>query len=143
MRGHIEGHLLFRKLKKGEGMKVLRKLAVLVAVCGLMALTQAATASADNVSKQRTKQIICQIFGRYCKQAISVANCETGGTFSVYAGEGKHQYHGLFQMGSWERRTYGHGYDAWAQARAAYRYFVATGRDWSPWQCRPGGWLAW
>lgn len=78
---------------------------------------------------------ICAVFGAYCSQAIRVADCETGGTFSVYARNG--QYLGLFQMGSHERATYGHSWTAIGQARAAYRYFVASGRDWSPWDCKP------
>jgi hypothetical protein len=47
------------------------------------------------------------------------------------------QYLGLFEMGAHERRIYGHASNAWAQDRSAYRYFNATGRDWSPWQCKP------
>ena len=107
-------------------------------------LTFAATAGATPTHHRapaNVRNAICAVFGRYCDQALSVVNCETGGTYSVYASNG--QYQGLFQMGSWERRTYGHGYTPYAQAQAAYRYFVASGRDWSPWQCRPGGWLAW
>jgi hypothetical protein len=77
--------------------------------------------------------IICRVFGSYCRQAISVARCESG--LSIYARNG--QYLGLFQMGSFARSTYGHGWDAWTQSRAAYRYFVASGRDWSPWTCKP------
>lgn len=83
---------------------------------------------------------ICHVFGSYCSQALSVARCETGGTFSVYAQNG--QYLGLFQMGSYARSRYGHSWTAIGQARAAYGYFVDSGRDWSPWQCRPWG-LAW
>lgn len=49
------------------------------------------------------------------------------------------QYRGCFQMGDWERRNYGHGNNPWAQAAAAYRYFRATGSDWSPWSCKPQG----
>ena len=47
------------------------------------------------------------------------------------------QYLGLFQMGSSERRLFGHGETALEQAQAAYRYFVRSGRDWSPWSCKP------
>ena len=85
---------------------------------------------------------ICHVFGSRCSEAIAVARCETGGTFSVWAGYGKHQYLGLFQMGSSERARFGHGWTPLEQARAAHRYFVASGSDWSPWQCRPWG-LAW
>lgn len=73
------------------------------------------------------------IFGRYASQAIHVAWCES--RLNVWARNG-HQL-GLFQMGSWERSRYGNGMGAWAQTRAAHRYFVATGRDWSPWVCKP------
>jgi hypothetical protein len=86
---------------------------------------------------QEARRAVTAVFGSYASQAMSVANCETGGTFSVWAGYGKHDYWGLFQMGYGERRTYGHGWNPWAQARAAYRYFVASGRDWSPWTCKP------
>lgn len=83
---------------------------------------------------------IYAVFGPYGSQAVAVARCETGGTFSVYARNG--QYLGLFQMGDYARSRYGHGWNPWAQARAAHRYYVDSGRDWSPWQCRPWG-LAW
>lgn len=29
------------------------------------------------------------------------------------------------------------GSTALAQVRAAYRYFLASGADWSPWECKP------
>jgi hypothetical protein len=77
--------------------------------------------------------VICQVFGAYCSQALAVARCESG--FSTSAVNG--QYLGLFQMGSSERSTYGNGYTAYEQSEAAYRYFVASGRDWSPWACKP------
>jgi len=81
------------------------------------------------------KQIICKVFGpKYCSQAIRVADCETGGTYNIWAKNG--QYLGLFQMGSSERAKYGHGNGGWAQARAAERYLIASGQDWSPWSCR-------
>lgn len=79
------------------------------------------------------QSIICSVFGPYCSQALSVAGCESG--FSTSAVNG--QYLGIFQMGSSERATYGHGPDARSQALAAYAYFVAAGSDWSPWACKP------
>lgn len=78
------------------------------------------------------KQAICTVFGRYCSQAVNVAWCES--RLSTQAQNG--QYLGLFQMGSSERRLFGHGSTAHAQALAAHRYFVVSGRDWSPWSCR-------
>lgn len=83
--------------------------------------------------------IIRYVFGDYGSEAVSVAYCES--RLSVFARNG--QYLGLFQMGDYARSRYGHGWDAWTQSRAAYRYFVDAGKDWSPWQCRPGGGLAW
>lgn len=75
------------------------------------------------------------VFGRYGDEAVAVARCETGGTFSVWASNG--QFKGIFQLGEWERATYGHGDTPLEQARAAYRYFAASGYDWSPWTCQP------
>lgn len=80
-------------------------------------------------------QTICAVFGRYCAQAIQVARCESG--IRTWAENG--QYLGIFQMGSSERRIYGHGSTVLEQARAAWRYFVRSGRDWSPWSCKPWG----
>ena len=76
---------------------------------------------------------ICDVFGRYCDQAIAVAWCESRLLTTARNG----QYHGLFQMGSAERRLFGHGWTAQQQAIAAHRYFVHSGRDWSPWSCKP------
>lgn len=78
-------------------------------------------------------QAILAVFGPRGWEAVSVARCETGGTFNVYARNG--QYLGLFQMGAYARSRYGHGWTALAQARAAYRYFRVAG--WAPWACKP------
>lgn len=77
--------------------------------------------------------VICDTFGRWCDQALNVSWCESRWRTTARNG----QYRGLFQMGAWERRAFGHGPDARTQARAALRYFVRTGRDWSPWECKP------
>ncbi len=79
------------------------------------------------------RNAICSVFGRYCGEALQVAQCESGLTTTARNG----QYLGLFQMGSGERRLFGHGTTAIEQVRAAHRYFVASGRDWSPWSCKP------
>ncbi len=111
--------------------------AILVAA---LALTFAVPAQAHNEriagQQARAKVVICKVFGPYCQQALDVSWCES--KWYVWAGVGKHQYHGLFQMGSSERARYGHHpTNAWIQARAAWRYFVASGKDWSPWSCKP------
>ena len=77
--------------------------------------------------------MICRVFGRLLPEALAVSRCESG--LSTDAQNG--QYLGLFQMGSTERRLFGHGPTAAEQAAAAHRYFVASGRDWSPWSCKP------
>lgn len=76
---------------------------------------------------------ICAIFKGHCREALAVARCESG--YSTAAQNG--QYLGLFQMGSFARGAYGHGSTPLAQAKAAYRYFIESGRDWSPWTCKP------
>jgi hypothetical protein len=73
------------------------------------------------------------VFGSYAGQALAVASCESG--HRTWAQNG--QYLGMFQMGSSERALYGHGSTPLAQARAAWKYFVRSGRDWSPWSCKP------
>lgn len=79
------------------------------------------------------RKAICHVFKDYCGEALRVAHCES--RFSTRAQNG--QYLGLFQMGSSERRRYGHGPTALQQSRAAHIYFVRSGRDWSPWSCKP------
>lgn len=81
------------------------------------------------VAPTSVEGVICAVFGPYCSQAVAVARCES--TLNVYARNG--QYEGLFQMGDYARSTYGHGWDAWTQTRAAYAYFRDAG--WSPWEC--------
>lgn len=108
---------------------------ILAAIIAALLLVPAASAHRDR-GPEGVKQIIRQVFGPYYgEQAVRVSNCETGGTFWWGAANG--QYLGIFQMGSDERRKYGHGNGPWPQAQAAYRYFVASGRDWSPWECKP------
>ena len=87
---------------------------------------------ARRLSGLEPKIAICSVFGDHCHEAVAVASCESH--LSTTAQNG--QYLGLFQMGSYERRLFGHGATAHAQAVAAHRYFVRSGRDWSPWGCR-------
>ena len=81
------------------------------------------------------------VFGAYAWQAKRVSACESGdrdGDLSPHVVRATNgQYLGMFQMGSSERARYGHGSTPIAQVRAAYAYFVASGRDWSPWSCKP------
>src|SRR5215813_946430 len=104
--------------------------AILLAL--VFAVTASAQASQDGY-RQTNERIIRQVFGGYGSQAVRVASCESG--LSTWAHNG--QYLGLFQMGYYARAKYGHANDAWTQSRAAYRYFRDSGRDWSPWSCKP------
>ena len=79
------------------------------------------------------RSAICRVFGDYCQEALAVSRCESGLRTDAQNG----QYLGLFQMGSNERRIYGHGPTATAQATAAHRYFIDSGRNWGPWSCKP------
>jgi hypothetical protein len=78
-------------------------------------------------------EAICHVFGSYCDQALRVASCESGRGVNAQNG----QYLGMFQMGDYARGQYGHSHTPLGQARAAYAYFVDSGRDWSPWECKP------
>lgn len=111
--------------------------ALIAAILVALALSLAITPARAATPKQNAINAIRAVFGKYASQAIRVAYCETGGTFSLNATNG--QYRGLFQMGSWERATYSRGRYSTAldQTMAAWRYFAATGYDWSPWECKP------
>lgn len=101
----------------------------------VLSLWEKRMSSACSLAEQMSdpQKAICAVFGSRCNEALRVSHCES--RFSTTAQNG--QYLGLFQMGYWERRTYGHGYTPYEQARAAHRYFVASGSDWSPWSCKP------
>jgi hypothetical protein len=85
------------------------------------------------IRKAGPRRAICHVFGKYCGEALRVARCESRLRLTARNG----QYLGLFQMGTSERRRFGHGGSAYRQAKAAHRYFVVSGRDWSPWSCKP------
>jgi hypothetical protein len=87
---------------------------------------------ARELAKLPPRKAICTVFRSYCQEAVAVAWCESRLQTTAQNG----QYLGLFQMGSYERSLFGHGSTPHAQAEAAHRYFVRSGRDWSPWGCR-------
>ncbi len=51
------------------------------------------------------QNVICRVFGDHCQEALAVSRCESGLRTDAQNG----QYLGLFQMGSSERRIFGHG----------------------------------
>ena len=109
-------------------------LAMLAAVVLIAAPTANSYSPEVTAKKAAAKVAICKVFGKYCQQALRVSWCES--RWYVWARNG--QYLGLFQMGNYARSRYGHHpSNAWIQARAAYAYFVDSGRDWSPWSCKP------
>jgi|SRR5215831_3367081 len=97
----------------------------------LLAFAVPATASSQE-STSYNAQVIRHVFGRNGADAVRVAWCES--RLHVWSTNG--QYWGLFQMGSFARQKYGHAWNAWAESRAAYRYFKDAG-GWGPWSCRP------
>ena len=119
--------------RHGIGSK--RYIANLVGLVVVFSVAVIAIFTAPTKAASKTIPLtICEVFGdRYCGQALRVAWCES--RLDTRARNG--QYRGLFQMGYSERHRYGHGPDALSQARAAFRYFVASGKDWSPWSCKP------
>ena len=124
---------LATKRLKIIGKRERRIVALLVRIHKLRAdpLHGKRTAGAGRSSANSVRSTICSVFGSHCREAISVATCESH--LNVYARNG--QYLGLFQFGSFARAHYGFAWDALTQARAAYRYFLDAG--WSPWTCRP------
>jgi len=99
----------------------------------LATLTASLSLLVPSTEQARAPRAISATFKSYCSQALRVSQCESG--WSIWARNG--QYLGLFQMGSYARARYGHAWNAWAQSRAAYRYFIDSGRNWSPWTCKP------
>jgi hypothetical protein len=109
----------------------MRKLALtvtfLIALGG--AAGQTAQASSGSSQYKQALRAVCFYFKSNCATAMQIVKCETGGTYTPWSANG--QYLGIFQMGSQERRTYGHGNNVWAQARAAYAYYRVAG--FGPW----------
>lgn len=85
--------------------------------------------------------------GNAAEQAVRVAWCESRWTTTDRLG----QYVGVGQLGTSERSAYGIGVyrssdpataataSVVVQVRSFYRMFVAAGRSWGRWACRPGG----
>jgi len=121
-------HKLAQKRLKLLGARERRIVKLLTRLRGSVVRGRRLSKSADTDS---AAQIICRVFGSHCREAVAVARCES--TLSVYARNG--DYWGLFQFGSFARAHYGFAWNAWTQARAAYRYYRDAG--WSPWTCRP------
>lgn len=92
-------------------------------------------AMASAKAQGQTKPVplaICDVFGRYCDQALRVSWCESRWLTTARNG----QYRGLFQVSRhWRQAIPGWGPSADAQALHAFRIFKRTG--WQPWECKP------
>jgi hypothetical protein len=110
----------------------MRLIVTMITVVLLVAV--AAPALAHGGYRERNSAIIHKVFGKHGDAAVRVARCESGLTIGATNGI----YWGLFQVSDhWRRTVPGWGWNAWAQARHAYRVFRLTGSDWSHWECRP------
>lgn len=134
-------------------MKILWPLIILISAFVLLVLIMSSNGSAHY--KPGTHNAIHAIQKSWCgksnrkcaegNEAVSVAKCESAQYWSLgipHRAVGPNDELGnprlsMFQMGTRERRLYGHGPDPWKQAKAAHRYYVSSGRDWSPWECQP------
>jgi hypothetical protein len=108
------------------------------AILFVVLLVYSCEAEADAAAAPaRMRQTICQVFGARCATALTVAKCETGGTWNRWA-RGDDGERGLFQIHpvhfGWldESRLYEVRYNA----RAAFR-LSRGGRSWEPWTCQP------
>ena len=117
----------------------LRNLAAIVAFVIVLFLAMGSAPAESKPSRiasmqARAKPIICQVFGRYCQQALRVSWCES----RHYKWAVNGQYRGLFQVSAhWRSSVPGWAPGAWAQARHAYKVFRLTGSNWGHWTCRP------
>jgi len=115
--------------------KLLATIAILVSSLGLSVKPAEARPKLQTI-KYAINLNWCGHVKKTCEdgqEAWRVAGCETGHTYDIWASNG--QYKGLWQMGSSERRRFGHGWNAWEQAKAAHKYWIVSGKDWSPWSC--------
>lgn len=109
----------------------MRKLVLTTLCSAVLGGTIGTTAQADRSSYTVAQRAVCHFFkGSLCATAMQIVKCETGGTYSPWSANG--QYLGIFQMGSHERATFGHGNNVWAQSKAAYDYYTAA-KGFSPW----------
>jgi hypothetical protein len=138
-RGTISFFHTHRSLLSSREQRETASAALLYAERRAHAVTKTVAALRRAVANREARQhaamspraAICDVFGSYCEEAVAVAWCESHLSTTAQNGE----YLGLFQMGTYARRLFGHGASAHEQALAARRYFVRSGRDWSPWSC--------
>jgi Lysozyme like domain len=139
-RGTIRFFRTHRSVLSAGDQKTAAKSTLLHAQARVRELTKTISVLRAKIRKRDARRLdalpprtaICDVFGSHCRKAVAVAQCESGLSTTAHNG----QYLGLFQMGSYERQLFGHGRSAIDQAAAAHRYFIRTGRDWSPWSCR-------
>lgn len=109
---------------------------IVVLAIALLIFTSIARAQHIAIVHKAINKAFCGSTNHSCyvgAQAFTIVSCETGYTYSLTAGIGKHSYWGLFQMGKSERKKYGFAISPWAQATAAKKYY--DDRGWRPWDC--------
>jgi len=125
-------------------LKILTLVIIITSFCAYPAKISAGIKHNKHVARLAISHYFCHNGRPYhlCslgRQALNVADCETGHTFYVGAANG--QYLGIFQMGNNERKTFGYGKNAWAQTLGARRYYNyslrVNGYGWHPWSCLP------
>jgi len=89
---------------------------------------------------QHALNLASTTYGVPLAQMVSVARCETGGTFDPRSLNRSSGAAGLFQFlpSTWRRTPYSgfNVFDPYANALAA-AYLVRRDHGWSEWQCRP------
>lgn len=76
-------------------------------------------------------ELVMQWPRRFRAEALEVIDCETGGTFDPHAEGAGGLYEGVFQQGSWARRTYGFGWTIRAQVASGWKQFRANAYCWT------------
>jgi hypothetical protein len=159
---HAKGALRWARRHRGHGVRELASVYLIVpahvtlvrrATVSLHRLQDALVRTASSDTRYRVaRRVVCSFdwSPSSCSDAMRVSWCES--RWSTWAVSG--QFAGWFQLGTGERLRYGVGSyrntnssiavhaGIWSQVRAAHDYYIRSGRDWSPWQCRPTG-LAW
>lgn len=110
---------------------------IIAAIIFVAVATPAASAGYEVAAKDRKNAVNARAAitstwpKRYWSEAYQVAGCETGGSYDPRAVGGGGLYFGLFQQGSYQRKKYGFGWTALAQAKSAWLAFKDNGFCWT------------
>jgi hypothetical protein len=107
---------------------------IVIAIVLLVALSVAVDAAKAGARERKVtvmSELVMQWPRRFRAEALQVIACETGNSFTPFAVGGGGLYFGLFQAGSWQRRTYGFGWTIRAQVKSGWRAFRGNGYCWT------------